>query len=143
VSACEALNAGYKRAFKLELKSMVDARTVYVWGGANAERGVDCSGAIYDALHRAGVPVKRTTAREMARGADGWFGLDITYDQRRALDIIWWTFKPGRPHGHVGVIWDQTQVFHASASRGHVVVDRIVGVLRTKISKLKRLMIGG
>jgi len=122
---------------------MVQNRTVYQWGGADARRGVDCSGAIYDGLHRSGVPVRRTTAAEMARGADSWFGIRVTWGGRKPLDIVWWTFDPGRANTHVGVIWDRTHVFHASPSRGHVVVDLIAGVLKTKISLLKRLMIGG
>lgn len=134
---CEGLNGGYRRAFKLELLAHLQARTKYVWGGT------DCSGLIADAARKAGLPTSRITAKGMALGRGGWFGIPVTFEGKKELDLIWWDLKKSRPYGHVGVVWGENQALHSSGSRGHVVVDNLIGGMRTKISLIKRLLIGG
>lgn len=81
----------------------------------------------------------------MAQGLGGWIGGDILFTQARKCDLVFWTWKlkPLRIDGHVGVFLDRKDelgVTHASG-RG-VVLDRIRGVLRDDISRVRHLTIG-
>lgn len=165
----EALDFAYEKAFKLELATIIHARPKYLWGGCSHEStGLDCSGYLFLAARRAGMPVRRTTARRMALGESGWAGRTIPLEAVRELDLCWWTFKPTRPDGHVGAFWKPLQrqamtqsprdshavssakkmgeqvlqVTHASPRRG-IVVDRLRGRLKTSLTKVRRLTLGG
>ena len=105
-------------------------------------KGVDCSGYLYLAGRRAGMPVKRSTSKRMAQGLDGWVGKDVPSGKEQELDLPFWTFKPDRPNGHVGVFWEKGKVTHASPSRDRVVVDKLKGVLKSKLSLIRRLTLG-
>ena len=165
-SACraEALGAAYARAFRFELQSIIDVHPRYAWGGAENEKsGLDCSGYLYLAARRAGFPVRRTTARRMARGEGGWIGHPVARDRLKLLDLVFWTFQERRTNGHVGAVWRTpkrgmqgdprrvpgkgpvekpfAQVTHASSRRG-VVVDPLTGRLSEKHTKTIRLTIG-
>ena len=98
---------------------------------------------LFLAARRAGFPVRRTTAERMFYGDAGWFGYLVRYGEKQVLDLVWWTFKPSRPYGHVGVMWGEHEsVAHASSSAGSVTVSRLVGGMRTNISGIKRLGYG-
>jgi hypothetical protein len=108
--------------------------------------GVDCSRYMYLSARRAGIPVLRTTAYGMAMGNAGWVGNTITVDEANHLDLVWWTFKPTRQHGHVGAFFVDSkigllQTTHASEKRG-VVLEQLKGVLITTISAVRHLTIG-
>ncbi len=142
-----ALGASYSTAFERELLTIIARHPRYVWGGAETEaKGLDCSGFIFLAARRAGMPVIRVTSAQMAQGRGGWIGRDIAFRDSAELDIIWWTFKPERPLGHLGVlirhpVYKTPSVTHASSTRG-VVVDFIQGPLLRDLSKTRRLTIG-
>jgi len=107
--------------------------------------GVDCSRYGYLVFHWSGLPVRRVTAREMALGFGNWVGRDITLDDADECDIVWWTWKnkPDRPFGHVGYILALPNgllgVTHASSVRGHIVHEKMEGVLLRDLVKTKRL----
>lgn len=143
LSRAEALGPEYAHLFELELATLIHSQPRYVWGGIDEETGVDCSGYLFLAARRAGMPVRRTTSVRMAEGEAGWSGVAIVRGDHRHLDLIFWTFKPHRPNGHTGVVWrDPNRVTHASLSKGHVVVAPIVGELDRGLTKIIRLTIG-
>jgi len=150
----DALGPDYARAFKLELATIIHAHPRYVWGGSESEaKGLDCSGYLFLAARRAGMPVRRTTAIRMAAGESGWTSIPVPeLASGRDLDIVWWTLKASRPNGHVGIIWgigraggrkaaEEFQVSHASGSRG-VIVEKIRGWIVRKMTAIRRLTIG-
>ena len=142
-----ALGKIHKQQLKSQLLLIIKSHPRYVWGGTSLQRGVDCSGYLWLAFHRAGLPFKRTTALAMAQGQGGWVGKDITLDDADEFDVIWWTFEKDRPHGHVGITIRRPgsgvpAVTHASPSRGIVVVDDIARSLLRFISKIRRLSFG-
>jgi hypothetical protein len=127
--------------FERELQKIIDRRPRYVWGGSESEaKGLDCSGYIFLAARRAGLNVRRTTAIRMAEGESGWKGMTLSSIDKDHLDLIFWTFKTERPHGHVGAVWQHPkQATHASSSKGCVVVAPIKGPLEDNISLIRRL----
>jgi len=141
------LGINYEAAWEKQLKIIIAAHPRYVWGGAEDEtKGLDCSGYLYLSARRAGFPVHRTTALHMRAGGGGWLGVDIMFRDSRQLDIVWWTFSQGRPHGHVGILIRHPvhgipAVTHASSKRG-VVVDYVAGRLLGDLSATRRLKIG-
>ena len=105
-SSCERIKAAWKAIDPLP----------YVWGGESRhEGGVDCSGAIFNVQKRIGRPVPRTTARKyfvLASGErKGW-------REAGCGDWIWWTFKPSRPHGHIGMHVELPFVWQSGSSTG-------------------------
>jgi uncharacterized protein YijF (DUF1287 family) len=79
----------------------------------------------------------------MAKGKAGWDFEPVNFADVRDNDLVWWSLKPGRPDGHIGVVYDDHKlVLHASGSRGRVVVDLWEGDLLEKITGLGRLTIG-
>ena len=128
--------------FGANIEFIVQATPRYVWGGSSSiERGLDCSGAIYLAAKWAGMPVTRTTSLRMSAGLDGWVGNDIIDANARArLDLMFWTLKDHRPNGHVGVLLDRDHVAHASSTQGHATISPLEGVLREKLTAIRRLL---
>lgn len=143
-----ALDITYRRAFVRELRFIIGQHPRYTWGGAtDLTKGLDCSGYVYLAGKWAGIPgIVRTTSYRMALGLDGWIGVDVPHEQAQECDLCFWTWKksPARINGHVGVFLTRKgvlQVTHASSSRGVVLVP-MRGVLRTDLSRVRRLTIG-
>jgi hypothetical protein len=144
-----ALGPPYSESFRKNLWLIIDRHPPYFWGGAEDEKkGVDCSGYLYLAAKRSGIPVKRVTAIQMRTGLGGWIGRDTDIGHAGELDLVWWTWidKPHRPHGHVGVFLigrrsELLEVTHSSSSRG-VVVQELKGVLLMDISAIRRLDVG-
>lgn len=143
-----ALDITYERAFVRELRFIIAKNPRYTWGGAaDLTKGLDCSGYVYLAGKWAGIPgIVRTTSYRMALGLDGWIGVDVPIEQAQQCDLSFWTWKktPHRSDGHVGVFLTdkgELRVTHASSSKGVVLVP-IRGVLRTDLSKVRRLTLG-
>ena len=136
----------YESSLTNELNWFILRAPPYIWG-ASRDTAVDCSGYLYRSCARAGIPVLRTTAYQMALGGGAWLGRDIELDDAGNVDLVWWSFNPMRKHGHVGAFLVGTksgllQVTHASPSRRAVVLDVMKGKLITDISKVRRLTIG-
>ncbi len=112
----------WQKALRVNIQRMLGAP--YVWGGTRF-KGADCSGALWRILKESGYHFPRTTARKM------WVvleGKDIPGWRDGAFgDLVWWTFKPSRPFGHIGIIWDEeTNVFaHASSATGFFTLSRL------------------
>ena len=146
---CYALDGHYADSFRKNLWIIIDRHPAYSWGGSESEqKGVDCSGYLYLAAKRSGIPVKRITAIQMRFGAGGWIGRDTDLGHAGELDLVWWTWinKPHRPHGHVGVFLigrksGLLEVTHSSSSRG-VVFQELKGIFLRDISAIRRLDIG-
>lgn len=145
------LDKTYEAALDRELWTIIRKQPKYTWGGCTSEeQGVDCSGFIYLAAKRAALPVKRVTAKDMANGLGGWFGVSVGLREANVLHLVWWTWrdkKPLREHGHIGVVvlGDGSrllEVAHASQSKRYVVIQPCEGKLLTEISAVKRLTIG-
>ncbi len=142
-SRAEALSLEYAKAFGRELQSIINKNPRYLWGGSSDEsKGLDCSGYLFLAARRAGMPVRRTTAGLMAEGHGGWTGKTVAFEDVDGLDLVFWTFKNSRPNGHVGAGWDAGgKVTHASFRRG-VVIDEFKGRLKSAVTKIIRLTLG-
>jgi cell wall-associated NlpC family hydrolase len=125
------------------LRAIVALKPAYRWGGAISERaGLDCSGYLFLAAKRAGLPVKRTTSARMAVGEGGWVGRCIPREEADAADLCFWTFDERRPHGHVGAFLGKGgPATHASSRRG-VVVEPLIGALDRAFSMARRLTLG-
>jgi cell wall-associated NlpC family hydrolase len=122
----------------------VALKPAYLWGGAISERlGLDCSGYLFLAAKRGGLPVKRTTAARMARGECGWTGAAVPRSDADKCDLCFWTFDKSRPNGHVGAFLGKGgPVTHASSSRG-VVAAPLKGTLYGALTLVRRLIMGG
>ena len=143
------LNSEYQESLEKELRYIIMKKPIYVWGGCESEKkGLDCSGYIYLASRRAGLPVKRTTAINMEMGLGGWKNKPQTYEEADPMDIVWWTWKGStRKHGHVGVFIlgpksRLLEVTHASQTHKGVIIEPVEGSLVTDISSVKKLTIG-
>lgn len=141
----------YEISLKQNLWTIISKKPRYTWGGAESEeKGLDCSGYLYVAAKRSGIPIKRTTALLMESGAAGWSGKKVELDDAQELDIVWWTWltSPQRKHGHLGFFLvnrrgsNLLEVTHASTSRGGVTIQQLRGQLLRDISSIKRLTIG-
>jgi len=124
-----ALNSELMAAFERELTWIVAQSPPYTWGGSvSEEKGLDCSGLIYLAARRAGIPgVMRTQSYRMAIGADGWSGYDLVYNDAGHCDMVFWTYTPDRPTGHVGALLHRhgsQMVAHASSSKRRAVMHK-------------------
>lgn len=159
-------------SFVRGLNKGVAANYKYVWGGYDPTKfiwdtkkkrkakGLDCSGfaawAMEDEVNRAareaGIPgVRRTTSARMARGLDGWAGVDHPGDNadswllNAAEGDLAWTFSD---YGHVGgLLCDPATgapgYAHASPTRGVVRDDiKATGWPIKDFSKVRRLTIG-
>jgi cell wall-associated NlpC family hydrolase len=122
---------------------LIEQKPKYTWGGATDPReGLDCSGYLSLAAHRAGLPVRRTTAGRMALGDGGWIGLDVPSESATDLDLAFWTFQERRPDGHVGAFYGGSlRVTHASYRKG-VEVEPLADYLKRTLSRVRRLTIG-
>lgn len=107
-----------------ELYYAYQHKVKYVWGGTDLAKGADCSGAIFRACRRCGVPVVRTTAyRMMNHNANGWEGPIVGIeDAYPGATLIGFTLKPERPQGHTALAVDyygesKLKFFHMSWSR--------------------------
>lgn len=136
--------ADFKARFEKELRWILKQKPKYVWGGTSDVTGIDCSGYLWLAAKRSGLPVFRTTAKNMACARDGWtfLGKHLGVRDAEELDFVWWTFIKSRPFGHIGVLLrDQNTLFpgvtHASSKRG-VVLDPLQGTLLRDIAQIKR-----
>jgi cell wall-associated NlpC family hydrolase len=139
------LGPHYRTIFIRELNFIIHKAPKYTWGGSTEDlsKGLDCSGYIFRAAKWAGMPVRRTTSQRMAMGQSGWISREVSFEERKDTDLVFWTFSRERPNGHVGVVLKRgDHVSHASGSRNRVVLDRFKGVLLTDINQIKRLTIG-
>jgi murein DD-endopeptidase len=88
----------------------------YVWGGeSQKEGGFDCSGFIYSVFKRMGKPIPRSTSRKYWLMFEGprrhWEKTDCGY-------LVWFTFGPDRPFGHIGIVTGQPQFWQSGSSTG-------------------------
>jgi cell wall-associated NlpC family hydrolase len=142
-----ALTKYHKKSFKRQLHLIIDQHPKYTDGGAGPlDKGLDCSGYVYLAARRAGIPgVSRTTSFKMSLGFGGWRGRDIALQDARDCDLLFWTLEKDRFNGHVGVFLlgddGEATATHASSRRG-VVLDSLEGSLLRKLTRVRRLIIG-
>ena len=142
-----ALNPAWAKTFKNNLWTIVDRHPAYYWGGYdNEKQGLDCSGYIFLAMKRSGVPVKRVSAFEMKHGLGGWSGKDIPLDDAEELDIPFWDLQKSRPFGHVGafIVGRDTgllEVTHSGSSTG-VTHHKLYGPFIRDMSAVRHLTIG-
>ena len=152
-STCLALPPNIETSVKQKIDIILAKSTLYVWGGAGAEKNgkqqFDCSGYLHYVYFTSGVPVKRTTAYRMKHGMDNWEGKDINIYDVDDLDIPFWSWRnsPNRPFGHVGVILigkksKLLEITHASGSKKKVVMHPLEGVFIRDLSAIRRLTIG-
>jgi cell wall-associated NlpC family hydrolase len=141
-----ALSADHKASLKRELHFLIQQNPKYVWGGTSElSGGLDCSGYVFLASKRAGIPgVTRTTSFRMSLGLGGWRGREVTIGQAQDCDLVFWTFYPNRLEGHVGILMSagpRPFATHASFKHG-VVLRELKGPLYSNLTKVRRLTIG-
>jgi hypothetical protein len=86
---------------------LVELAPPYVWGGFWGLLGGDCSGQMRWIFKMAGIVYPRLTALSMWNG--GWPGRRYksslaTLSQAEFPNVIFFTYKPNRPAGHVGIV---------------------------------------
>lgn len=90
----------------------------YAWGGKES-LGLDCSGLVQVALHRAGLPCLRDTGHQ---AGDGAMGNALPPDTRpRRGDLVFWK-------GHVVIALDETMVVNATGSPMLTVVEPLADI---------------
>lgn len=90
----------------------------YLWGGTTS-RGLDCSGLVYRALARLGIPVPHSAALLAQRGKP------VSVLALRPGDLIFFanTYKPGV--SHVGIYLGGDSFLHASSGAGRVTIGSL------------------
>jgi cell wall-associated NlpC family hydrolase len=137
----------YEKSLKTQLLLIIKQHPQYLWGGSSdLNKGLDCSGYVYLAARWAGIPgVTRTTSLRMAQGFGGWTGKDVDLEQGVDCDLLFWTFAPNKPFGHVGFLvltgQGRKETAHASPRLG-VVLRPLRGSLKQNLIKVRRLTIG-
>jgi cell wall-associated NlpC family hydrolase len=138
----EAMSSALEKAWTVELETIISRHPHYQWGGATDEvKGLDCSGYLYLAARRAGFPVRRTTAKRMLEGNEGWVNIAVFPAERKPLDLGGWSFR--KRFDHIGLIWKTPYTVTHSSSRRGVVVDELRGALVQYAESIKRLTLGG
>lgn len=121
---------------------------VYVWGGIDPYgKGADCSGYIYGVMKQLQVPVVRTTALEMSMGLKGWTFRKIDLRSLTSTDVVWFSFSPSRPFGHIGLMIlslrsGVVELAHASSTKKRFSVEPLKGSLLKGLSKEGRFTFG-
>lgn len=135
VAPADAMTKKQALCVELELYYSYENKTKYVWGGTDLARGADCSGSLFRACRRCGVPVLRTTSyRMLSENASGWEGAEIGIeDAYPGATLTGFTLKSSRPLGHIGMAVDyyrqnQIKFFHMSSSRKRATIS----VIRTQ-----------
>jgi hypothetical protein len=121
------------------MRFSVSMHPPYARGGIDLRYGVNCSGLIYaaapDIIKRR---VKRSTARRMELGREGWTGVKVPWLRAQEMDL-------GFTDGHTLAVVDGRtgllEIIHSTSSRGPVEEPMPPWVQRQN-PRFKRLTIG-
>lgn len=91
--------------------------TRYRYGGANPQRGFDCSGLMVYVHNRAGIKIPRTAAEQRKQSRT------ISYAQLKPGDMLF--FKTGKRTDHVGIYIGNRQFIHASTGSRKVKIAKM------------------
>lgn len=90
----------------------------YVWGGTSKDAGgFDCSGFIYSTFKKYGKPIPRTTSKKY------WIFFEsepVHWEKAKCSYLVWWTFKPNRPYGHIGIMTKSPNFWQSGSSTGPI-----------------------
>ena len=91
----------------------------YLWGGTTSD-SYDCSGFTYRLFHTAGIILARDANDQVLQGTL------VSFDQKRAGDLIFYSDVSGGPVTHVGLYMGNSQIIDANPWLGltiHAVSD--------------------
>ncbi len=92
-------------------QALAQVGTPYRYGGADPQRGFDCSGLVSYVHASEGVSVPRTAAAQFAAARK------VAVDELRAGDLVFYRLVPGsREVTHVGIYTGQGRFVHAPQS---------------------------
>lgn len=108
----------------------------YRWGGKQSI-GLDCSGLVQVALHRAGITCPRDSDMQEAELGEA-LGDSQDLAQLQRGDLIFW-------QGHVGIMLDKTNLLHANGHHMATAIEPVAGAVARiaanhgPVTSLKRL----
>jgi len=91
--------------------------TPYRYGGANPDRGFDCSGLVHYVYLQAGRKVPRTVSRQKK------YARPVQLSQVRPGDLLF--FDTRADGGHIGIYLGEGRFVHAPSTGGSVRIDRL------------------
>ncbi|MEA3506426.1 MAG: NlpC/P60 family protein [Elusimicrobiota bacterium] len=110
----------------------------YIYGGATAKIGLDCSGLVMAAFKAADVEMPRTV------GPQKKIGREVKFKKICPGDLIFFYgrgFDSGRVN-HVGIYLGSGDFIHSSQAAGEVVIDNFENnsYFRNKIAQIRRVI---
>lgn len=99
---------------KLQNQAQALEGSPYVWG-AEGPDSFDCSGFIYFVSHQVGRPLPRTTSQKYYLSIES---NEVHWKNATCGHLVWWTFEPDRPFGHIGYMVVNPKFWQSGSSGG-------------------------
>lgn len=123
----------WKTQDKIPDLALLFLNTPYLWGGRSSF-GVDCSGFAQQVYAMGNVSIPRDSSRQQQAGEV------ISFSDRKPGDLVFFRKENQERVTHVGILYDRTQVIHAS---GKVRLDFLDenGLIHTESQKRTHWMV--
>jgi uncharacterized protein YgiM (DUF1202 family) len=100
----------------------------YVYGGTSPSTGFDCSGIIYYTYRQFGINISRSASQQWKNN-----GYQISKDELRPGDLVFFSSNGGRSITHVGLYYGNGMFVNASTSRTGVIFSSVNSAYYTRV----------